>query len=175
MARVQAGDNEAFGALVVAYQDRVYNMILRMVSHPDDAADLTQEVFLTVYQKIGSFRGKSQFYTWLYRIAANVALSLLRRRKVSREVPDPPESEALREGRSEGPSAHIERDERARQVQAALDALDDEFRTVVVLRDIEDLAYDEIGAILDIPEGTVKSRLSRAREALRERLKEVLG
>lgn len=174
VARARSGDPNAFGELVLQNQDRVYNMILRLVSQPEDAADITQEVFLTAYRKLATFRQNARFYTWIYRIATNAAFSLLRKRATRREVPDPPEIAADRPAAQDGVSARMEEQDRANAVQAALAAIDDDHRAVVVLRDVEGLPYDRIGAILDIAEGTVKSRLHRGRAALRDRLKELM-
>ena len=172
--RACSGDVDAFQLLVAQYQDRIYNMILRIVDIADDAADLTQETFLSAYAKITSFRRRSGFYTWLYRIAINGAMSHLRQRADAREIADPPGTAEQRPSGSDAPSAGLEREERAREVRRALSAIDDDYRAVVVLRDVEDLSYREISLILKIPQGTVKSRLYRGREALRERLGEAL-
>ena len=174
VARARSGDPGAFGELVLQYQDKVYNMILRLVNYPEDAADATQEVFLTAYRKLATFRRDARFYTWIYRIATNAAFSLLRKRATRREVPDPPEIASERPAKQENASARMEQQDRADAVKAALADLDDDHRAVVVLRDVEDLPYDQIAAILGIAEGTVKSRLHRGRAALRERLKELM-
>ena len=175
VVRARSGDADAFGELVLQYQDRVYNMILRLVNHPEDAADVTQEVFLTAYRKLDTFRRNARFYTWIYRIATNAAFSLLRKRVVRREVADPPEIAATRPAAQENPGARLEEQDRADAVQGALAALDDDHRAVVVLRDVEDLSYDRIADILGVAEGTVKSRLHRGRAALRDRLKELIA
>ena len=175
LERAKEGDADAFRLLVIRYQDRVYSMILRMVTNADDAQDLTQEVFLTVCSKIASFRGRSQFYTWLYRVAANKSLSHLRKRKTSREVPDPVESTHRPDTHGDAPSARLEKGERAVRVERALARLEPDMRAVVILRDIEDMSYDRIADVLGIREGTVKSRLHRGRETLREMLKELVS
>ncbi|MFH0965288.1 MAG: sigma-70 family RNA polymerase sigma factor [Planctomycetota bacterium] len=174
IARARAGDADAFHLLVVRYQDRIYNMILRMVNHPDDAADLTQEVFLCAFEKLRSFGGRARFYTWLYRIAANRAISFLRKNRSSREVRAPEDASDAFAAPADPPSARIEKQERARRVEKALARLDDDLRAVVVLRDIENVSYEEIASALGAKMGTVKSRLHRAREALRKSLSELM-
>ena len=165
----RSGKTEAFGVLVSRYQDRLYPTVFRLTGCAEDALDLLQEAFLRAYQNLNRFNGESSFYTWVYRIAINLALSDLRKRRheVSVAAPfDPPDE------RSGGdPAAALERAERAEQIQQALNALAPDHRTVVVMKEFDDLRYDEIGAILNIPVGTVRSRLHRARCELRERLR----
>ncbi len=179
--RLKAGDLEAFGKLVVRYQDRVYNAVWRICGHADDAADLTQDAFIKAYESIASFRGQSAFYTWLFRIAVNLAISHRRTRKrkatQSLDAPLGPEvegSQAATLGQRvpdkvpDDPTAGAESNETHSRVAAALAQLDDEFRAVIVLRDIEGLDYSEIAEVLNIAPGTVKSRLHRGRLALRD-------
>jgi len=175
LERARGGDADAFRMIVIRYQDRIYNMILRMVNSSEDAADLTQEVFLTLCSKIATFRGRSQLYTWLYRVAANKSLSLLRKRKTTHEVADPLGATQRPDAHSDAPSARLEKTERAARVEQALSRLEPDMRAVVILRDIEDMPYDQIAGVLGIREGTVKSRLHRGREALRGMLKELVS
>jgi RNA polymerase sigma-70 factor (ECF subfamily) len=180
--RCQEGEPEAFAELVRRYQDRVYNLIVRMVNRPEDAEELTQEVFLKAFAKIGQFHGMSRFYTWLFRIAKNLTISHRRRaRRVKfhslTRADDAAETSqadeqtaALADRRNPGPEANLMQQETARRVTDALAELDEEYRLVVVLRDIEDMDYRQIAEVLDVPAGTVKSRLSRARGLLREKL-----
>ena len=177
---------QAFGVLVSAYQDRIYNMILRMCSNPADAEELAQEAFLRAMQKIDQFRGQSRFYTWLFRIAANLTISHRRRgsKLIFRSLTGSGEYEGLQaEGltatlaqrRSPGPVAAAMSAEVRRRIEQALDELDDEFRIVAVLRDIEQMNYAEISEVLNVPVGTVKSRLHRARCMLKRRLADLMG
>ncbi|MCP4246925.1 MAG: sigma-70 family RNA polymerase sigma factor [bacterium] len=184
--RMQAGEMAAFAELVRRYQDRVYNTVWRICSHTEDARDLTQEAFLKAQQSIGSFRGQSGFYTWVFRIAVNLAISHRRkagrRRTQSLDAPagggDAEQAGGLAARMQEkvpsSPAGEAMKSEIHGHVAAALERLDDEFRTVVVLRDIEGLDYRQISEVLGIATGTVKSRLHRARVALREALGPVL-
>jgi RNA polymerase sigma-70 factor (ECF subfamily) len=167
------GKTEAFGVLVRRYQDRLYPTVFRLTGCAEDAQDLLQEAFLRAYQKLERFQGESSFYTWVYRIAVNLALSGRRRKRSlahrhevhCAEALDPPD-----DPRSSDPTAPLERAERDRLIQEALNALAADHRAVVVLKEFDGLRYEEIGAILNIPVGTVRSRLHRARCELRDRL-----
>jgi len=184
--RSRKGDMQAFGALVAKYQGRVLNVIYRMCGRWADAEELGQETFLRALERIGQFRGTSGFYTWLFRIAVNLTIS--HRRRASRigfrsltgpEEFDGMQAEALTSGlaqrRESNPSVAVQNAESSRRVGEALEQLDDEFRLVVVLRDIEDMDYAQIARVLDVPVGTVKSRLHRARCVLREKLLDLVG
>lgn len=186
LRRARDGQPDALGELVVRYQDRVYNLMARMVGPGPDAEELAQEAFLKAFEKLHSFRGHSRFYTWLFRIAANLAISH-RRRKTrltftsltrrdddgERQNHEPTAELAAR--RTPAPDARIIGRETAERLAAAMDALDEDFRVVVVLRDIENMDYAQIGEVLNLPPGTVKSRLHRARNMLRTALAETLG
>jgi RNA polymerase sigma-70 factor, ECF subfamily len=170
-----AGKTAAFGQLVQKYQDRLYNTIVHVVGAPEDARDVVQDAFVQAFVKLDTFQQSSAFYTWLYRIAFNLAASLCRRRRPAASV------EQLREAsgeepadEGEGPLERLEERERARQVQEAIAALSEEHRSVLVLREIDGHCYETIAEILDLPVGTVRSRLHRARLQLRDVLKEVL-
>jgi RNA polymerase sigma-70 factor (ECF subfamily) len=176
---VQAGRTEAYGFLVRKYQDRVFNTCWRICGHLEDARDLTQDAFVKGLENIASFRHQSRFYTWIFRVAVNLALSHRRRSKTRQAAsldqprgPDGTQAEALakrvRDVHGEDPVTTASNGELQGKVVAALQQLEDDYRAVVVLRDIEGFDYAEIGAILDLPTGTVKSRLHRARMALRE-------
>lgn len=177
--QVKAGQAEAYGQLVSKYQDRVFNTCWRICGHLEDARDLTQEAFLKAFEGLRTFRHQSGFYTWVFRVAVNLALShkrtARRRRTVSLDH-DPQvggtQAEALfrptSRSREDDPGGPISDAEIQGELVRALNALDEEYRAVVVLRDIEGFDYQEIGAILEIPTGTVKSRLHRARAALRD-------
>lgn len=184
--QVQAGDMAAFSRLVLKYQDRVLNTCWRLTGNREDAEDLTQEAFLRALESIHSFRRQAGFYTWLYRIAVNLALS--QRRSAARRVrlslhdgdgPVNPEHQAARlaermASAEAAPPARLSAREREQMVMDALARLDDEHRAVVVLRDLEACDYQQIAGILEVPVGTVKSRLHRARMILRDRLKAIL-
>jgi RNA polymerase sigma-70 factor (ECF subfamily) len=177
--RVRAGDGEAFGQLVRKYERRVYNLMRRMVNRPADAEELAQEAFLRALERIDQFRGHSKFYTWLFRVAANLALSHRRRaglikfHSISSPRPDGEESsdrlaETDRPGHAvTAPDEAAMTEEVRRRVREAIDRLDEEFRVLVVLRDMEDLDYATIADVLDVPVGTVKSKLHRARSQLK--------
>lgn len=180
--KVKGGQTEVYGTLVRKYQDRVFNTCWRICGHLEDARDLTQEAFLKAFEGLRSFRRQSGFYTWVFRIAVNLALthrrSAQRRRAASLDQnPDLGATGRQADGLAkwagersdEGDPAQAASDaELQRSVIRALQGLEDDYRAVVVLRDIEGLDYQAIGEILDIPAGTVKSRLHRARMALRQ-------
>lgn len=182
VARARRGDTAAFGLLVERYQDALFNGICRMVRRREDAEDLAQEVFVKAFSGIAGFRGQCSFYTWLYSIAFNTVIS--HRRRASSALHHNPEtlSEVFgEEGNpyeveddAERPDATMERHELHRRLEAAVASLDEEHRAVIVLRDVEGFGYREIGQVLGCPTGTVKSRLHRARQALREQLKDLL-
>lgn len=170
------GQSAAFGHLVRRYQDRLYNTVVRVVGCRDEALDVVQEAFVQAFVKLESFKQSSAFYTWLYRIAFNVAASHCRRRKSmvsvdhARELTgDEPIDTQMR------PHERIELDERCEQVQGAISTLSEEHRMVLVLREIDGCCYETIAEILELPIGTVRSRLHRARLQLRDQLKEVLA
>ena len=178
-----AGQTAAFGQLVQKYQDRLYNTVVHVVGNAEDAKDVVQEAFVQAFLKLESFQGASAFYTWLYRIAFNVAATHRRRRGAMRSA----EQIAVAEGHlrssvegqprnsADGPSERMEREERCRQVRQAISQLAEEHRVVLVLREMDGCCYETIAEILDLPVGTVRSRLHRARMQLREQLKEVLA
>ncbi len=175
IAETLAGRSSAFGHLVAKYQDRLYNTLVHVVGCQAEAHDVAQDAFVQAFVKLDTFQGAAAFYTWLYRIAFNVAIS--RRRKVRSTM----SVDAARDlagdepaSRDESPTANLEREERAAQVQLALSAVSEEHRTVLVLREIDGLPYETIAEILEVPVGTVRSRLFRARMELREQLKEVM-
>jgi RNA polymerase sigma-70 factor (ECF subfamily) len=181
--RYRAGDGSALTALVEKYQDRIYNTCWRMCGNAEDAADLTQETFVKVMEAIEGFGGRSSFYTWAFRIAVNLTLTHrrthVRRRTVSlsaAKTSDGEEAGAEQWAPSNASSAEDQISERERDecVASAVNDLDDEHRTVIILRDMQALDYREIAEILDVPSGTVKSRLHRARLALKEKLGPIL-
>jgi RNA polymerase sigma-70 factor (ECF subfamily) len=184
LRRAKSGDRAAFAQFVLASQDRLFTVLLRIVGDRDEARELAQDTYLRALQAISTFRGASSPYTWLYRIGVNLAIARLRKvrrqRTFSLDHPTPrghhsahdagPASNDLRDEHAEDPAAAVMRHERDRQVLLALGRLDAEYRAVLVMRDVDDMDYKEISDVLELPLGTVKSRLFRARLALREEL-----
>ena len=178
------GDIKAFEILVEKHQKKMINIAYRMIGDYEEASDVVQEAFLSAYKGIGKFRGEARFSTWLYRIVINESRNRRkqmrnRRRWEGPSLDDPIETEdgQLRnDPPSSDPSVleQIEQKEVRAKVQGCINGLDDEYREALVLRDIQGFSYDEIGDILKIPVGTVKSRLFRARNGLKDCLKKVL-
>lgn len=182
--RLRDRDERAFREVVEQYQDKVYNLTYRMLGDRNEAEDLAQEVFITVFKSIDSFRGDAKFSTWLYRVAANHCKNrikyLARRHDRDQSEYDEQIERRAAAGAVTGPAkmprpdVHLEGLEREQLLQAAIAELEDDHRLLIVLRDIEELSYDEICAITELPEGTVKSRLHRARLALRKKLQRTM-
>ena len=177
--KVLDGDNDAFGLLVEKYQTKVYNLALRMSGNEDDAFDLSQEAFLRAWRNLGSFQFESAFSTWLFRLTSNVCLDFLRARKrkatVSLTVTDDEDGETQLELRdpAKTPEEALLAAEDRRLLTQALNELPAVQRQILTMRAIDDLSYAQIAEILQIEEGTVKSRLSRARTALRNKLLQI--
>ena len=165
------GQTAAFGILVRKYQDRLFNSMVHLLRNPSDAEDVVQDAFLQALRKLDTFQGNSQFYTWLFRIARNTAISKLRRKKptVSLESTD---SQQRLDFPDDGPtpSTEMERRERQAGLMRAMDQLSGEHREILILREMEEQNYETISEILDLPVGTVRSRLHRARLQLKELL-----
>ncbi len=199
LRRAQGGDRGAYGQIVVLYQDRLYNAVLRLVGDRDEALELTQEAFTRGLMRLDSFRGDASPYTWLFRIAVNLAISQLRKvhknRVFSLDRPsgggrhgddgqaaglyDRASQEATgRDGQvrsnAEQPLQRLERRERDQHILAGLGRLDADYRAVLVMRDVEGFDYQQMADILGLPLGTLKSRLFRARLALRDELRPYL-
>jgi RNA polymerase sigma-70 factor (ECF subfamily) len=184
--RLVARDERAFTTLVRTYERRVFALLLRMIGNRAEAEDLAQEVFVQVFKAIGSFRGESKLSTWIYRIAINLCKNRSKYLRV-RHSGQEEQLEALQEraplGDAKGANvANVERPDEMmagkqveRIVQTAILELEPTFRECLVLRDVEDLSYEEIGAITGLPEGTVKSRIHRARAQLKELVESALG
>ncbi len=177
LSRARSGDQDAFERLVLDNQDKVYSLALRLAGDREDAADLAQEAFLRAWQGLPSFQGESAFSTWLYRLASNVCIDFLRRRKRRYELET---AESLEDGPSwaepadpaQDPQRQLERAELSRAVARGLEALPDHHRRILALRELSGLSYQEIGEALELDLGTVKSRIARARLALRKILLE---
>ena len=170
-----AGDSSAFGMLVHKYQDRLYNTLTHLLGSPEDARDIVQDAFVKAFVKLETFERASAFYTWLYRIAFNAAVSSQRRQRPAVSIQQQREDWGHElAGGDPPPDDRLQRQELAGQVQAALAKLTEEHRTIVVLREIDGCDYETISSILDLPVGTVRSRLHRARLQLRAELKQVL-
>jgi RNA polymerase sigma-70 factor (ECF subfamily) len=169
--KLRRGDERAFAELVRTHQNRVFEMVYRMIGDREEALDLSQEIFVSVHGALGRFRGDSRLSTWIFRVAKNHCLNRLkylgrRERGRSTEISDVPESELEAHVPSERPDDALAAAQQRDLVQRAIAELDEDHRLLVVLRDMEGLSYHEIAAITDQPEGTVKSRLHRARAAL---------
>ena len=178
--RAQRGDLRAFDLLVLKYQGRIAALVSRYVSDAGELEDVTQEAFIKAYRALGKFRGDSAFYTWLYRIAANAAKNHLvakgRRPGADATIED---AEGFGEGgmlsESASPEALAMGGELAEVVESALNALPDELKAALMLREFDGLSYDDIADVLGCPVGTVRSRIFRAREAVDQRVKEQIS
>ena len=168
------GDATAFGLLVRRHQDRLYNTVYRLLDNAEDAQDVVQEAFLHAYQSLDSFKGDSLFFTWLYRIAVNTAISLKRKRRVVLSIDGSRNGEGGVDPLDPSEAAHpghaLEQEEQGRRVQRALSRLSAEHRTVLIMKDMEGQKYETMAEILQVPIGTIRSRLHRARLELRELL-----
>ena len=175
------GDAQAFARLVALHEGMVFNLAARLLGDAEEARDLSQEVFLQVFRTLDRFEGRSSLRTWIYRIVVNQCRNRQRwwrRRRRDRSLPlqDLTDAQEARlsyaQGREPEPLLELERRDRAREMQAALSALSFDHRAILMLREVEGLSCEEIAVALRLPAGTVKSRLSRAREALRRRVTE---
>lgn len=181
--RVQNGDQRAFELLVVKYERRVLRLISRLVRDPAEAEDVAQEAFMKAYRALPQFRGDSAFYTWLYRIAVNTAKNYLsaqgRRPRTISEFQGGEDGESFDVSDvvedNNTPDAVLHSRQVADTVNKAIESLPEDLRTAITLREIEGLSYDEIAAAMDCPIGTVRSRIFRAREAIAEQLRPLLG
>jgi RNA polymerase sigma-70 factor (ECF subfamily) len=185
LQRLRDRDERAFKELISEHGGQIFNLLYRMIGNRAEAEDLAQEVFVTVFKSIDQFRGESKLSTWLYRVAANHCKNRIKylARRHDRDttgLDEIAEQKASRQGGSPIGAGHVESPDRVlegleleRTVQAAIAELDEDHRLVIVLRDIEELSYEEIVDITGLPEGTVKSRLHRARMALKEKLEKV--
>jgi RNA polymerase sigma-70 factor (ECF subfamily) len=174
LEKAKSGDVAAFEELIEAYQKKVFNLALRIIGNYDDAADLAQETFVRIFKAISNFKEQSSFSTWVYRITTNVCLDEIRKRKNKKVVSidediHMDDGDMKRQVISEdpGPDEAAERAEVRRVVNNAINRLPEDQRVVITLRDLHGMSYEEIAKILDLPGGTVKSRINRARLALK--------
>jgi RNA polymerase sigma-70 factor (ECF subfamily) len=172
ISECREGNTAAFGELVSRHQDRLFNSVLRLVKSAEDARDVVQEAFISAYQSLHSFKGDALFFTWLYRIAMNTAISLKRKQKPTLRIGgdgdeqtgiEPADSSALSR-----PGYAIEMAEEERIVHEALAKLSSEHRAVLVMKDMEGMKYEDMAEILGVPIGTIRSRLHRARLEMRD-------
>jgi RNA polymerase sigma-70 factor, ECF subfamily len=179
--RVQKGDKRAFDLLINKYQHRIVSLVTRYVNDPSEAMDVAQEAFIKAYRAIDRFRGDSQFYTWLYRIAINTAKNWLVAKKRRPPSTDIDAADAEQYGlesrlREQGtPENELLREEIKNTVFDTIAALPEDLRTAIVLREMEGMSYEDIAVTMDCPIGTVRSRIFRAREAIDEKLKPLMG
>lgn len=179
VARAKSGDADAFAQLVEANQNRIYSLALRMVGNPEDAADLAQEAFLSAWRGLERFQGEAAFSTWLYRLTSNACIDFLRKEKRKRAAGSVLYLDDTEEGATldlpdydADPHRQLEQSEVREAIANGLAELSPEHRKVLALREVSGLSYAEIADILGLEEGTVKSRISRARLALRKKLVE---
>ncbi len=178
--RVQRGDKGAFDALVLKYQHKLVKLVMRYVRNPAEAEDIAQEAFIKAYRALPGFRGDSAFYTWLYRIAINTAKNAVVSRdrspieyNLDRNSNDESSDMQGHMKDAETPEGLVLTDEIRAIVNSAIEALPEDLRTAIVLRELEGLSYEEIATAMDCPVGTVRSRIFRAREAIDRQLREV--
>lgn len=179
--RVQKGDKKAFDPLVIKYQQRIANLVSRFIRDPDEVLDVTQEAFIKAYRALPNFRGDSQFYTWLYRVAINTAknhLATLSRRPpqgdIEAEIAEQMDM-GTRLKEQETPERLAEEADLKAVILESIDKLPEELKTALTLREIDGLSYDEIADAMDCPIGTVRSRIFRAREAVDKAIKPLMG
>ncbi len=181
VARVQKGDSRAFDLLVLKYQHKIFGLISRYVHDADEVQDVAQEAFIKAYRALPKFRGDSQFYTWLYRIAVNTAKNHLvsRSRRPPGSDVEVEDAEYYEGGAAlrdiETPESALFGAELKEVVEGAIADLPDDLRTAVTLREFDGLSYEDIAEIMDCPVGTVRSRIFRAREAIDNKVKEQMG
>ena len=180
IARARDGDGDAYGQLVEANQDRIYASVLRQVRDEHKAMDLTQDAFIQAFRAIDTYEDRARFSTWVYRIAMNTITSHYRHERAQKRGGDKAKTSLNIEGMPEPdaenrtPDDQVAAEDVGVQVRAAIDELEDEYRDVIVMRDLNDMSYDEIAETLDIAPGTVRSRLHRGREKLKEKLKHLM-
>jgi RNA polymerase sigma-70 factor (ECF subfamily) len=179
--RVQQGDKSAFDLLVIKYQHRIIQLVNRYIKDPSESQDVAQEAFIKAYRALGTFRGDSAFYTWLYRIAINTAKNYLvsRNRRYSEYHVDVQDAEQVENAPQlkgmDTPEFLLQNDEIVDVIKSAIDNLPEEMKVAIMLREFEGLSYEEISQTMECPVGTVRSRIFRAREAIDEKLSPLLN
>lgn len=168
ISRARGGDRDAFGALVEQYRDNVYRLAYRMCGNAYDADEAAQEAFVAAWRALPNFRGDAKFSTWLYRLTTNAAIDVMRREKRHQIMGDGEMVDLADD--ADSPQETVERTEQQEAVQKALATLSEEYREVLLLRYMEELDYAEIAEVLQLPSGTVKSRINRAKAALKTAL-----
>lgn len=171
--KAQKGDTNAFGTLVASYEKFIFNVACKMFSNSEDASDIAQEALIKAYKNIDKFDFNSSFSTWLYRITVNACIDEMRRRKgresISIDAEDEESGLAVQiEDTSLGAEERVIQNETVSEVRAAIDKLSEEHKAVIILRDLQDMTYEQIAQTLDLSIGTVKSRLARARKSLKD-------
>jgi len=169
--RTLAGDRQAFNVLILRYQDRLLNSVERIIHHPEDAAEVVQEAFWQAYLSLPRFKGESQFYTWLFRIAFNLAMTRKRRRRpqsLEEVTSRDPGYEPVDPRQLPDPLERLEQEESTAMLEQAIRELGPDQRAVIVLKDLDGLKYEQIAELLEVPIGTVRSRLHRARWELKQ-------
>ena len=167
LLRSQNGDQESFRRLVEMYTPRVYGLVRNLVRSQTEAEDVTQEVFFKVYRKLDTFREDSAFYTWLYRVAVNAATDWLKKKRQDRAIQLDDFGAMSLADDADGPDQNVRTKDLRKEVRIAMGELSEKFRTILVLRELEGLQYEEISAVLQISKGTVESRIFRARAKLK--------
>ncbi len=181
VVRVQKGDKAAFDLLVLKYQSKVFAIVSRFIRDQDEVADVSQEAFIKAYRALANFRGESQFYTWLYRIAVNTAKNYLVAKSRRPPAADVDVADAEYYSGSEylkdlgTPESHLLRDELESLISKVIAELPEDLRTAVSLREYEGMSYEEIADIMDCPVGTIRSRIFRARESIDKKVAELVG
>jgi RNA polymerase sigma-70 factor (ECF subfamily) len=174
---IRQGDTSAFGTLVTLYEKKIYNLALHYVKQSEEAKDLAQDIFVTVYKSIDTLRDENKFTTWLYQVAVNHCRNrykkLRRRGFFTNQSIDDPDS-FLQLASADEPAGQFEREDVIKMVRAAIASMPETEKEILVLRDIQEMSYEEISDILGIPLGTVKSKLNRARTALKNKLKKFI-
>jgi RNA polymerase sigma-70 factor (ECF subfamily) len=168
--RVQQGDTDSFEILVRRHQRAIFNLVYRLLGDYDEAAEVAQEVFLSAYKSIGQFRGEANFSTWLYRIGLNHASTRRKNMNNTQQRHVPLDGAEVIDDGAVDPAKSFEHKEIQQRVQQALNRLDPDDARIILLRDLQDVPYEDVAEMLDIPVGTVKSRLHRARQALKANL-----
>ncbi len=176
--RSQEGDARSFELLVIKYQKRIFNVVFRVVRNRDVVEDLAQEAFLNAFKSIRSFKGGSSFYTWLYRIAANVSINYLAKQKrasfADEGLLETEEVANRASGWESSPERSVQSIEASKAISESINALPSDIRQTVILREYDGLSYEEISEVMECPIGTVRSRIFRGREILKEKLRDYL-